>query len=142
MKATFKHQYKTVAKSGARMGQPVDVYVYTVAGTPAELKAYKTACKDRFVEDDKGTPLYFTTKVLGRSIELGISTKSGNVFANTSEADNIANLANQYPGVLGQEIARQGASVILAKLGHGSATQVEAETAPGVAKKTADLSKS
>jgi len=131
MKGSFKHQYKTVSKSGPNAGKGIDVYVYTVTGSKEELAKFKAAQGEQFREDEQGNPLFFTQKVLPRSIDLGISTKTNRVFPNTSEMDNINNLANQYKGVLGQEIARLGAAQILNSLGKGTATSapVTAEVA-------------
>jgi hypothetical protein len=115
MNARFKHAYKKASSNPATPGKINDVSVYVVTGTPAELDAYKKAQGDRFVEDDKGNPLWFTTSVLPLNLTLGIATKSGKVYADTSEQDRIATLANQYPGALGLAIAQQGASIIMAK---------------------------
>src|ERR1035437_853760 len=115
MKAIWKHSYKKASSNVATPGKINDISVYVVSGTPAELDAYKKAQGDKFVEDDKGNPLWFTISVLPLTLTLGIATKSGKVYADTSEQDRIAQLANQYSGALGLAIAQQGASIIMNK---------------------------
>jgi hypothetical protein len=114
MKAKFTHSYKKADSKNP--GQAKDVYVYAVSGTAAELAAYKTAQAEQFREDETGAPLWFTTKVLPQNVVLAISQKSGKIYADTSEGDKINNLANQYPGLLGQAIAQVGATQLLSKI--------------------------
>ena len=99
-------------------------FVYTVTGTQAELEAYKKAQGEFYREDDNGVPLWFTTRCIGQSGKLIITT-NGNIVPDMSAFDQAASIAAQYGGNFGQELAKQAAMSIL-----GNAPQVEVAVAP------------
>ena len=98
MKIKFLKQYRK--KETGRL-----VFVYSVSGTAAQIKAYKEAMGERLVEDN-GVCLWFTTRFIGNSGSL-IMTSENKVIADTSALDQAQSLVDQFPGALGQEIARQ-----------------------------------
>lgn len=102
-------QLRSYRKAGT--GNPV--FVYGVTGNPTELEAYKEAQGSNFREDDKtGQALWFTTRFVGKSADLIITSK-GSVVADTSAFDQAASIAAQYGGNLGQELAKQAALNLL-----------------------------
>lgn len=88
-----------------------DTFVYEVSGSASELKAYKKA-KGEFYVEDEGTPLFFTVDYVGPRGELIITSK-GNVIADKSAFKKAASLAAQFDGPLGQAIAQQAAAQLL-----------------------------
>lgn len=95
----------------SRNGNPT--FVYSVHGTAEELEAYADAQGDYYREDDNtGDPLWFTTRCIGTSGKLIITT-NGNIVPDMSAFDQAASIAAQYGGNFGQELARQAAQSIL-----------------------------
>lgn len=88
MKAQFQSSYRN--KLGTL------VFAYIVIGSVVQLAAYKEAKGENYREDENGKPLWFTTRFAGNNVELGISTKTGNVYANTSVQDTILGLAKEH----------------------------------------------
>lgn len=115
------------------------VFRHEVSGTPEELAAYKKAQGEfyRESEDERKVPMWFSSRFYGNTVKLGISQKSGQVFADTSEFDAAASLANQFTGNLGTAIANQLAAKILGNLGGNTVAAeapVEAASAEGLDK--------
>jgi len=99
MKATYLRNYM-------KNGKPV--FVYEVTGTKEQLEAYREAQGEFSVIDDKtGKDLYFTTRGFGKKGKLMITSK-GNVAVDLSELHMLNSMAEQFGGVLGQEIVRAG----------------------------------
>jgi hypothetical protein len=88
------------------------VFVYGVSGSKEQLEAYKKAQGDNYVEAEDGTPLWFTTRCVGQSGNL-IITSAGKVIADMSAFEQAASLASQYGGNLGEELAKQAAASLL-----------------------------
>jgi hypothetical protein len=105
MNINFKRSYR-------KKGTGNTVFVYAVSGTPAELEAFKKAQGEFFIEDEDGTPLWFTTRFVGKSGKLVI-TSAGKVIADMSQFDQMASLAQQYGGNLGEALAQQAAGALL-----------------------------
>ena len=99
MKATFLRSYRS-AKGNA-------TFVYTVAGTKDDLKAFKDAQGSYYREDDGGLPLFFTTRYIGEEGKLLVTT-NGNIVPDMSEYDKQASLVQQYGGNFGDVLAKQG----------------------------------
>jgi hypothetical protein len=87
-------------------------FVYKVNATSAELTAFKNAQGDYYREDTDGTPLWFTTRCVGSTGKLIITT-NGNVVPDMSAFDQASSIAAQYGGNFGQELARSAAQAIL-----------------------------
>lgn len=87
-------------------------FVYAVSGNSEDLAAFKTAQGEFYREDDKGTPLWFTTRCIGQTGKLIITT-NGNIVPDMSQFDQAASLAKQYGGDLGQELAKAAAAQLL-----------------------------
>jgi hypothetical protein len=87
-----------------------------VLGTQAELDAYKTAQGEfyRTVSETDLRPLFFTNRFAGNTAELIITSK-GKIMADMSAFDAASNLASQYGGNLGQELAKQAVAQLLGK---------------------------
>jgi hypothetical protein len=108
MQGKFLRSYRKLSKTG----QPVTVFVYTVAGTDAELAQFKASQGVNYRDSDNGEPLWFTTKVAGKSPSL-LFTKKGSVVADMSAFDQAHSLASQYGGSLGAELARQASALLM-----------------------------
>lgn len=87
-------------------------FVYAVKGNSTDLEAFKAAQGDYYREDDKGQPLWFTTRCIGPAGKLIITT-NGNVVPDMSAFDQAASLAAQYGGNFGAELAKSAAQAIL-----------------------------
>ena len=88
------------------------VFVYSVSGSPEQLAKFKAAQGEFYREDEAGNPLWFTTRSVGNSGELIITT-NGKVVPDMSAFDTAASLAKQYGGNLGQELAKHAVSQLL-----------------------------
>lgn len=109
------------------------VFVYTVNGNSSDLEAYRTAQGEYYKEDDNGNPLWFTTRCVGQSGTLIITT-NGNIVPDMSAFDQAASLAAQYGGNFGQTLAESLAKSIV-----GNTPSVEAKPSAKVDKSaTAD----
>jgi hypothetical protein len=92
MKAVFQNSYPKRTKNN----NIVDVFVYSVDGTEAELEAYKDAKGAEYREDSEtGKPLWFSLNYVGEVCPMIITT-NGNVVADTSQLRKAANLVGQY----------------------------------------------
>lgn len=113
-------------------------FVYAVSGTKDQLASYKETQGDFYREDDKtGSPLWFTTRCIGQTGTLLITT-NGNVVPDMSKFDQAASLASQYGGNFGQELAKAAAAMLT-----GATPVAEATTALApepLPEDTADLS--
>lgn len=99
-------------------------FVYSVSGNASELAAYEEAQGEFYREDETtGQPLWFTTRCVGKTGSLIITTK-GNIVPDMSAFDQASSIAAQYGGNFGQELAKQAAMDIL-----GSKPSVEAPAA-------------
>jgi hypothetical protein len=94
----------------SRNGNPT--FVYAVSGSTADLEAFKEAQGEYYREDDNGAPLWFTTRCVGNSGKLIITT-NGNIVPDMSAFDQAASIASQYGGNFGQELARMSAQQVL-----------------------------
>lgn len=110
------------------------VFVYSVAGTAEQLEAFAKAQGENHRVDEKtGESLWFTTRCVGQSGQLIITT-NGKVVPDMSKFDQAASLAAQYGGNFGDQLAKMAAEQLL-----GSASKV---SAPAVtAKAEEDLGK-
>lgn len=88
-------------------------FVYSVSGSASDLAAYQDAQGEFYREDETtGTPLWFTTRCVGKVGNLIITTK-GNIVPDMSAFDQASSIAAQYGGNFGQELAKQAAMEIL-----------------------------
>lgn len=87
-------------------------FVYKVNANATDLESFKEAQGDYYREDTDSSPLWFTTRCIGQSGKLIITT-NGNVVPDMSSFDQAASLASQYGGNFGQELAKSAAQAIL-----------------------------
>lgn len=118
----------------SKNGNPT--FVYGVKGNASDLEAFKTAQGDYYREDADGTPLWFTTRCVGQTGNLIITT-NGNVVPDMSAYDQAASLAAQYGGNFGAELAKSAAAAILGTSGTSVSQPAKAEKA---AEESDDLS--
>jgi hypothetical protein len=104
MNVSFQRTYRS--KNGNA------TFVYTVKGSQEDLAAYKEAQGNFFRENEHGVPLWFTTRFIGNTGTLVI-TSNGNIVPDMSQFDKAASLAEQYGGNFGQELAQASAQQIL-----------------------------
>lgn len=104
-------------------------FVYGVSGSNSDLESFKEAQGEYYREDDKGTPLWFTTRCVGNAGSLIITT-NGNVVPDMSAYDQAASIASQYGGNFGEALAQQAANSILGvSATPASSTPAQAEEA-------------
>lgn len=94
----------------SKNGNPT--FVYKVNANATDLDAFKAAQGEYYREDEHGNPLWFTTRCIGTTGKLIITT-NGNIVPDMSAFDQAASIAAQYGGNFGQELAKQAASSIL-----------------------------
>lgn len=116
MKISFERTYRS--KKGNA------TFVYGVKGNAEELAAYKEAQGDFYREGDNGQPLWFTTRFVGNTGSL-IITSNGNLVPDMSDFDKAASLSAQYVGNFGQELAKSAAASILGTAPASTGTPVE-----------------
>jgi hypothetical protein len=89
------------------------VFVYAVSGTTEQLKQFAAAQGDNHrVDEATGTPLWFTTRCVGQTGML-IITSNNKVVPDMSQYDQADSLAKQYGGNLGQELAKAAAEKLI-----------------------------
>jgi hypothetical protein len=88
------------------------VFVYTVKGNESQIAAYKTAQGDNYRESEDGTPLWFTTRCIGKTGTLIITAK-GKIVPDMSAFEQAASLAAQFGGNFGQELAKATVNQLL-----------------------------
>lgn len=88
------------------------VFVYAVSGTEAQLAEYKKASGEYHRVDEDGTPLWFTTRCVGDTGKLIITT-NGKIVPDMSEYDKAASIAAQYGGNFGQALAEMAAQKLV-----------------------------
>ena len=106
MKVTCVRTYRS--KSGT------PTFVYSVEGSKEDLEAFKKAQGDYYREDEDGKALWFTTRYIGETGKLMI-TSNGNIVPDMSEFDKQASLVAQYGGNFGDVLARQGVDKLKGK---------------------------
>lgn len=120
MKATLKRSYKS-SKGNT-------VFVYAVSGNQTDLDAFAEAQGSYHrVDEETGTPLWFTTRCIGREGDL-IITSNNKVVPNMADYDQAASLAKQYGGNLGEQLARAAAERLLGKSSTSSSNPIPQDT--------------
>ena len=104
MKISLQRSYRS--KNGN------STFVYKVNANTADLAKFKEAQGDYYREDTDGSPLWFTTRCVGNTGSLIITT-NGNIVPDMSAFDQAASIAKQYGGDFGQALAQQAAQAIL-----------------------------
>lgn len=104
MKAKFIRSYRS--KNGNT------VFVYGVAGTKDQIDAFKEIQGDQLRESDEGVPLWFTTRFIGNTGTL-VVTSNNKIVPDMSAYEKANSLAEQFGGNLGQELAKQAAAELL-----------------------------
>jgi hypothetical protein len=122
LQLTFARQYRK--KQTGKL-----VFVYNVKGTAAQLDAYRDAQGSYLVEDEKGQPLFFTSRYVGEACPLVANHEGDGFYADTTTMDKQAAMVQQYGGNLGQALAAQIASSVAGNRGAGVASQGTPETA-------------
>lgn len=87
-------------------------FVYKVTGSATQMAEYKKSQADFYREDESGNALWFTTRCIGQSGKLIITT-NGNVVPDMSAFDQASSLASQYGGNFGAELARAAAESLV-----------------------------
>jgi hypothetical protein len=105
------------------------VFVYNVKGTTAQLDEYRDAQGSFLVEDEKGTPLFFTSRYVGEACPLVANHKGDGFYADTTAMDKQAAMVQQYGGNLGQALAAQIAASVAVARPVGASSQGTPETA-------------
>lgn len=84
-------------------------FVYAVTGSKEDLAAYEEIQGSFFRKNEEtGQPLWFTTRCIGQTGKLVITTNN-KIVPDMSEFDQAASLAAQYGGNFGTELARAAA---------------------------------
>jgi hypothetical protein len=101
----FQRSYRKAGKTPSAPARVI--FVYTVNGTADAVTNYRDLNSAFLKEDDKGTPLFFTTRYAGERATLSLNHSGTNYYVDNSEMDKQAALVAQYGGNLGQAIAMQ-----------------------------------
>ena len=105
MKVTFVRSYRS--KNGNV------TFVYAVSGSKSDLEKFKEIQGTHYREDDDtGTPLWFTTRCIGKVGKLIITTNN-KLVPDMSEFDQAASLTAQYGGNFGHELAKAAAQKLV-----------------------------
>lgn len=123
---------KLIRSYRSKNGNPT--FVYGVSGSEADLAAFKNAQGEYYREDEDGTPLWFTTRCVGQTGSLIITT-NGNIVPDMSKFDQAASLAEQYGGNFGAELAKAAASSLVG----GNASQAAPASTPVEEAKSEDI---
>lgn len=89
-------------------------FVYGVKGNPSELQSFRDAQGDYYREDDNNNPLWFTTRCIGDTGKL-IITSTGNIVPDMSEYDKASSLVSQYGGNFGEALSKAMIEKMLGK---------------------------
>ena len=89
-------------------------FVYAVKGNPSDLQSFRDAQGDYYREDDNGNPLWFTTRCIGDTGKL-IITSTGNIVPDMSEYDKASSLVSQYGGNFGEALSKAMIEKMLGK---------------------------
>lgn len=88
-------------------------FVYGISGSKEQLAAYaKSQGEFHTVDETTGTPLWFTTRFVGKNANLIITTNN-KCIADMSAFDQADSLAKQYGGNLGEQLAKTAAQQLL-----------------------------
>lgn len=105
MKATYLRQHTSKATN-------VPVFVYSVEGSAEDLvKLREAQGANHRTDKDTGVDLWFTTRYAGEEAKL-IITSNNKVIADMSEFKKLDSLAKQFGGNLGEQLAKQAASIL------------------------------
>jgi hypothetical protein len=131
IKITFKSQYR---KASTAAGRGRLTFVYTVAGSPKELQAYADTQGEYLREDDNGKPLFFSTRYYGATCNMLPNADESGFYPDTSELDQLAALADQYGGAVGNAIAEKLASKLSARGAKSTPAGPESSDSPASSK--------
>jgi hypothetical protein len=87
-------------------------FVYTVTGSEVELDKFREIQGDFLREDEQKNPIWFTTRCIGDKGKLIITTND-KIVPDMSEYDKMASMVEQYPGKLGDAMAKVAAQKLL-----------------------------
>jgi hypothetical protein len=104
-------------------------FVYGVSGSAEDIAKFKEIQGEYYREDDNGKTLWFTTRCIGQSGSLIITTNN-KIVPDMSKFDQAASLAKQFGGDLGQSLANAAAAQLL---GHSAPEAAPAPAAIPVA---------
>jgi len=122
LQLTFARQYRK--KTTGKL-----VFVYNVKGTAAQLDEYRDTQGSFLVEDEKGQPLFFTSRYVGEACPLVANHEGTGFYADTTTMDKQAAMVEQYGGNLGQALAAQIASSVTSMRSTGVSSQGTPESA-------------
>jgi len=101
----FQRSYR---KAGKTPGAPSRlIFVYAVTGTAEALTTYRDTQGSNLREDDKGNPIFFTSRYAGEKATLTLNHTGDDYYVDNTAMDKQASLVAQYGGNLGQAIAMQ-----------------------------------
>ena len=87
-------------------------FVYKVSGSKSDLERFKELQGEFYRESDNGIPLWFTTRCIGKTGKL-IVTTNDKLVPDMSEFDQAASLTAQYGGNFGAELAKAAAQKLV-----------------------------
>lgn len=122
LQLSFARQYRKKATGKL-------VFVYNVKGTAAQLDEYRDAQGSFLVEDEKGQPLFFTSRYVGEACPLVANHEGTGFYADTTTMDKQAAMVEQYGGNLGQALAAQIAASVTSTRNAGATSQGTPEPA-------------
>ena len=105
-----------------------DVFWYGLTGKAEDIAEYERIQTEAGYEirrNDKGHPIFFTTNYSGSQCKVKITT-NGKVVIDDTDLRKMSSIANRLSGVLQQEVAKEGAKMLLAGLFKSGSSAPEA----------------
>ena len=87
-------------------------FVYKVTGNKTDLAKFEEIQGEHHRINDAGVPLWFTTKCIGKTGKLIITTND-KIVPDMSEFQQAASIASQFGGNLGHELAKAAAQKLI-----------------------------
>lgn len=119
-------------KYNEEIGESYDVFWYALTGKAEDIAEYERIQTEAGYEvrrNDKGQPIFFSTKYAGKFTKVKI-TVNGKVVLDDLDMRRLSALANSTKGVVQQQIAQQGVAMLLGNLFKSSAPTESSEQTP------------
>ena len=126
----FQRSYR---KAGKTPGAPSRlIFVYLVIGTAEQLTEFRDIQSANLREDEKGNPLFFTSRYAGETAMLTLNHSGTDYYVDNTEMDKQASLVAQFGGNLGQAIAMQIAAQATGRVQQPAPAAVPADKTQGL----------
>lgn len=113
---TFSHSYPKLVDGKKKLddnGNPIIVFVYKVSGKKSECQQYldiqmeQSGMEESSFHNEKGELLYYTVNPIPTTTGVLRISPKGKIFVETGTIDLANAMLKQYPGRLGEILAKQ-----------------------------------